>query len=317
MMALAAFVDPGQAVMANYVPMLEHHVPRRGGGVRPGHAGAGRAGPVAAARRRALLDGAAALRFGLHASVVATAVALLAFGWSLAVVPGELPAKAYYEILFWGGGHALQFTWTLLMLVGWLVAGAGLRRARPLSPRVVLLLFAEWRWWRVRHAAGLPDARRESVEHRDLHTWGMRFGGGLAILPVALAVRAGAAAARRGRAAPGAPAARGAARSMLLFAAGGVIGSLHRRQQRQDPGALPRLHRRRDAGADGPGLPPAAAAGLARAAGRWPCCSPGCTASGSCCTSSGWCGRAATACSARWPAPSRCCAAPARSPAWA
>ena len=51
---------------------------------------------------------------------VSAAVALLAFGWSLALVPTALDGKAYYEILFWGGGHALQFTWTLLMLVAWL-----------------------------------------------------------------------------------------------------------------------------------------------------------------------------------------------------
>ena len=57
------------------------------------------------------------------------AVALLAFAWSLAVVPTALAGKAYYEILFWGGGHALQFTWTLLMLVGLAVAGQRLRRA--------------------------------------------------------------------------------------------------------------------------------------------------------------------------------------------
>jgi cytochrome c oxidase subunit 1 len=50
---------------------------------------------------------------------VSAAVALLAFAWSLAVVPTSC-RQGYYEILFWGGGHALQFTWTLLMLVAWL-----------------------------------------------------------------------------------------------------------------------------------------------------------------------------------------------------
>ena len=58
------------------------------------------------------------------------------------VVPTALAGKAYYEILFWGGGHALQFTWTLLMLVagcGWPAPAA---RACRLSPRVALLMFA-------------------------------------------------------------------------------------------------------------------------------------------------------------------------------
>ena len=98
------------------------------------------------------MDGAGALRFGLHASVVATAVALLAFAWSLALVPTSLPPKAYYEILFWGGGHALQFTWTLLMLVAWLALAQACGGRIPLSPRIVLLLFAVALVGRLRHA---------------------------------------------------------------------------------------------------------------------------------------------------------------------
>ena len=35
-------------------------------------------------------------------------------------MPTSLDGKVYWEFVFWGGGHALQFTWTLLMLVAWL-----------------------------------------------------------------------------------------------------------------------------------------------------------------------------------------------------
>ena len=223
-MALAAFVDPGAPVMANYVPMLDSATFRAavivfalGGAVLVG---------LALARARAVgpaPDGAAALRFGLHAAVVAAAVALIAFAWSLAVVPRELPAKAYYEILFWGGGHALQFTWTLLMLVGWLALAQACGGQVPLSPRVVVLLFAV-------ALAGVfvtPLAYLMhdvgTVEHRDLHTWGMRVGGGLAILPVALAVLV-ALARRRGLAPAQRPLRAALLASMLLFVAGGLIG---------------------------------------------------------------------------------------------
>ena len=51
----------------------------------------------------------------------------------------SLHGKAYYEILFWGGGHALQFTWTLLMLVAWLWLAGACGARLPLSPRVTLL----------------------------------------------------------------------------------------------------------------------------------------------------------------------------------
>jgi heme/copper-type cytochrome/quinol oxidase subunit 1 len=64
-----------------------------------------------------------------------------------------------------------------------------------------------------------------TVEHRNLHTWAMRFGGGVAIFPVALAVLVslwplrGIEASRR-------PLRAALVSSMALFAAGGVIGLL-------------------------------------------------------------------------------------------
>jgi cytochrome c oxidase subunit 1 len=223
-MTVAAFVDPGEAVMANYIPILDSAGFRAAviefglGGLllvalglaRPARVGVG-------------LDGSGALRFGLHASVIAAAVALIAFGWSLAVVPRELPAKAYYEILFWGGGHALQFTWTLMMLVGWLTLAQASGGRIPLSPRVVLLLFA----LALAGVFGTPLAYLMhdvgTVEHRDMHTWGMRVGGGLAILPLALAVLMAVAPLRR-LGATQRPLRAALLASMLLFVSGGLIG---------------------------------------------------------------------------------------------
>jgi len=223
-MAAAAFVDPGQAVMANYIPMLDSATFRAAVVVF----GVGAATLVVVALARAqpvgpAVDGAGAVRFGLHASVVATGVALLAFGWSIAVVPTSLPPKAYYEILFWGGGHALQFTWTLLMLVAWLTLTQACGGRIPLSPRVVLLMFAV----ALASVFVTPLAYLmhdvSTVEHRDMHTWAMRFGGGLAIAPVALAVLLALAPLRqlgeRQR-----PLRAALLASMLLFAAGGLIG---------------------------------------------------------------------------------------------
>ncbi|MDP1648967.1 MAG: cbb3-type cytochrome c oxidase subunit I [Rubrivivax sp.] len=223
-MALAAFVDPGQAVMANYIPMLDSATFRAAVGVF----GLGVLLLVLLGLLRALpvglaLDGAGALRFGLHASVVATGVALLAFAWSLAVVPSSLPPKAYYEILFWGGGHALQFTWTLLMLVAWLALAQACGGRVPLSPRVVLLLFVV----ALVGVFGTPLAYLmhdvSTVEHRDMHTWGMRFGGGLAIAPLALAVLLAMASLRQLDAVQR-PLRAALLASMLLFVAGGLIG---------------------------------------------------------------------------------------------
>jgi heme/copper-type cytochrome/quinol oxidase subunit 1 len=223
-LAAAAFVDPGSAVMANYIPMLDSAV-FRAALVVFGLGAAllvlrGLAQPAPVGLR---LDGTGALRFGLHASVVAAAVALIAFAWSLAVVPGDLPAKAYYEILYWGGGHALQFTWTLMMLVAWLALAQASGARVPLSPRVVVLLlaFALAGVFVTPLAYLMHDV--SSVEHREMHTWGMRLGGGVAIAPLVLALLY-AVVQHRGLSPVQRPLRAALLASMLLFVAGGVIG---------------------------------------------------------------------------------------------
>jgi len=228
LMATAPFVWPGMPVMANYVPVIESPL------FLAGLAAFGVACVLLVAQTLATppdlrqLDGAAALRGGLYAAALAAAVAAIAFVWSLIEVPTTLDRRTYWEILFWGGGHALQFTWTLLMLVGWLWLAHACGARVGLSARVTLLLFL------IALAAVFvtPYAYFAhpvlSVEHRDLNTLGMRLGGGLAILPVALAVLL--AMLRQIRAGDCAPAARplraALASSMLLFVAGGVIGTL-------------------------------------------------------------------------------------------
>ena len=225
-MSIAAFVAPGEAIMANYIPVLSSKIFIAGLLVF----GLGvtllvlRA-LVGAPKVGLLTDGASALRFGTNASVVATAVALLAFGWSFAVLPQSLSGKAYYEILFWGGGHALQFTWTLLMLVAWLWLGSLCGARTLLSPRLAVLMFA----LALVSVFVTPYAYLAydiaTVEHRNLHTWAMRLGGGVAIAPIALAVWFGLRGTSRiGETAR--PLRAALISSMILFAAGGVIGVL-------------------------------------------------------------------------------------------
>ncbi|MBN8511157.1 MAG: cbb3-type cytochrome c oxidase subunit I, partial [Burkholderiales bacterium] len=224
-MAAAPFAGVGAPVMANYVPVLDG--PAFLGALLVFGAGVvllvlrglWAAQPVGPAP-----DGAGALRFGLNASVVATAVALIAFAWSWQTVPRGLDPKAYYEILFWGGGHALQFTWTLLMLVGWLWLASACGARTPLTPRVTIVLFglALAAVFVTPLAYLMHDPA--SVEHRALHTWAMRVGGGLAIAPVALAVLLGLRAGGASAAPEQRPLRAALLSSMLLFGAGGVIG---------------------------------------------------------------------------------------------
>ncbi len=224
LIAAAPFVQRAEPVMANYVPVLDGGVFLAGlTAIAAGVALLCMRGMVAVPRVGTRLDGAAALRFGLNSSVVATAVALAAFAWSWLEVPRGLEGKAYYELLFWGGGHVLQFTWTLLMLVSWLWLASAIRAPVPLTPRVAVLLFgvalvSVFLTPVIYLAFPVP-----SVEHYRLLTWLMRFGGGLAMLPVTLAVLVALVCARI-EAEADRPLRAALASSFALFAVGGLIG---------------------------------------------------------------------------------------------
>jgi len=234
LMALAPFVARAPAVMANYIPVLDG--PVFIGGLLVFGAGATLLvlrSLVTAPPLGTRFDGEGALRFGLNAAAVSAAVALTAFAASYAGVPTTLAGNAYYEILFWGGGHALQFTWTLLMLVAWLWLASACGAPVPLSPRVTLLMLAGalLAVFVTPYAYLAHDIA--SVEHRNLLTWAMRLGGGVAIVPISLAVvvglvrapsNAGGAAAPLQRQAAAAPLRAALLSSVLLFAAGGLIG---------------------------------------------------------------------------------------------
>jgi hypothetical protein len=226
MMSAAPFVGRGEPVMANYIPVLDAPVFLSGLVVFGAGFGALTLRAMAApAPVGFALEGADAQRFGLNAAAVSGAVALGAFVWSWLGVPAELSGKTYYELLWWGGGHVLQFTWTLLMLVAWLWLATLCGARVPLGSRVATLLFA------IALAAVFATPviylawDVTSNQHRQLLTWLMRFGGGLAILPVAAALAIGLA--RAPRAAGEARPLRAAlVASMLLFAVGGAIGFL-------------------------------------------------------------------------------------------
>ena len=223
-MALAPFLAPGEPIMANYIPVLESRLFLAGLVIF----GAGATllvlrSLLAAPRLGLRYDGRGALNFGLGAAAVAAAVGVLGFVWSWAVLPTSLHGKAYYEILFWGGGHALQFTWTLLMLVSWLWLASACGARSVLTPRVAIMLFslALAGVFVTPYAYLAHDVA--SVEHRNLLTWAMRLGGGPAILPAGLSVVYGVLAVRL-RDPAQRPLRAALLSSVLVFAAGGVIG---------------------------------------------------------------------------------------------
>lgn len=227
-MCASPFVERAAPVMANYVPVLDGTVFISGLVMF----GAGMTlvwlrSMLAAAPVGIRISGDGALRFGLNAALVACAVASFAFAWSWAVVPRALDPRIYYELVFWGGGHVLQFGYTLLMLVGWIwlasTLDATVPSRFPLSPRVVTLLFAIALLAVFLTPITYLAFDVSSVEHHRVQTLLMRFGGGLIIPPIALAVlwslraTTGLSPAMR-------PVRASLIASLLLFCAGGLIG---------------------------------------------------------------------------------------------
>jgi hypothetical protein len=223
-MSAAPFVQGAPPVMSNYIPVLDGSVFLSGLIIFAAGCALLVARSMACTQRVGVRPGGAgALAFGLNAALVSAAVALIAFAWSYFALPRGLDGKAYYEVLFWGGGHVLQFTWTLLLFVAWLWLADALGARVPLSPRVAILLFA----------IGLVSVFATpviylaydvtSVEHYRLQTWLMRVGGGLAIAPFALSMIF-ALAYSRGVSREQRPLRAALAWSLLLFGAGGLIG---------------------------------------------------------------------------------------------
>lgn len=225
-MCVAPFVQAATPIMANYVPVLDGPVFLTGLVLF----GAG----ITVLCLRSMLavepvgtriTGSGALRFGLSSALVANAVAVLAFVWSWLALSRTLDSRIYYELVFWGGGHVLQFAYTLLMLVSWIWLASAVGARVPLSPRVVTLLMAIALLSVFITPITYLAHDVTSVEHHRLQTVLMRFGGGLVIPPIALAVLWSLWPTRQ-LAADKRPLRASLVASLVLFSAGGVIGFL-------------------------------------------------------------------------------------------
>ncbi|MGI9263043.1 MAG: cbb3-type cytochrome c oxidase subunit I, partial [Woeseiaceae bacterium] len=174
------------------------------------------------ARLDTRLSGTDALRAGLTISTILTGVAILAVLATWRSLPGEISGQIYFEFLFWGGGHVMQFSYTLLMMVAWVVLAHASGCHFELTPRLTLvfLVFLALPVITVPFLLLAHDVT--STGHRIAFTELMKYGG-LSCLPLGLAV---AASLWRARKAEGEGRYLRAAlqSSVGLFAVGGVLG---------------------------------------------------------------------------------------------
>jgi hypothetical protein len=141
LMTVSPFLPGAEPVLNNYIPVLQQPFFHASLWI----CGAG----FSLAVLRALLTTwpqpafGAPLQTGAFLGAVAAFLALSAFLWSFIVVPRapEIEDKLYFEVLFWGGGHTLQFQHALLMVVAWLWIAAALGKGMDDAPRALSAMF--------------------------------------------------------------------------------------------------------------------------------------------------------------------------------
>jgi cytochrome c oxidase subunit 1 len=187
---ICPFVGAGDPLMNNYVPILQH--PLFYGGLVLFIAG------IVSHLFRALvyrprisekLSGTTALQLGITVSAMLTALAILAVIASWRGLPDEMEGRIYFEFLFWGGGHVIQFSYTLLMMIVWVVLAMASGCRFELTPRLTLvfLIFLALPVITVPFLYLAHDIT--TAGHRIAFTELMKYGG-LSCLPLGLAVAA-------------------------------------------------------------------------------------------------------------------------------
>jgi len=217
------FLGAGAPLMNNYVPILQHPLFYTGLGLFA-------AGILSHLIRTLLsrprittkLDGTGALHFGITLSTLLTGLSLIAVFASWRGLPAGMDGQIYFEFLFWGGGHVIQFSYTLLMMVAWIVLACASGVRFELTPRLTLV-FLIFLTLPVITVPFLYLAHEvTSAGHRLAFTELMKYGG-LSCLPLGLAVTSSLWRARRPEG-EGRYLRAALISSLGLFAVGGVLG---------------------------------------------------------------------------------------------
>ncbi|TNF88439.1 MAG: cytochrome C oxidase subunit I [Gammaproteobacteria bacterium] len=226
MISIAPFIGADRPLMNNYVPVLQHPWFFAGLAMLA-------VGVVLQAvdYLRGLSisfsqpDFTDMVRLALALAAVSTLIAVAAVAWTFFDLPLTVQGERYFEVLFWGGGHILQFTNSVLVLVAWFLLGRASGSHAWLSPGIGMALFALV----VLPLIAVPWIYRQPVEADAAiteFTTLMRWGG-LATLPLGLAIGVGFIY-RHNVPSHLQPLRAALLCSLTLFAAGGFLGFLIR-----------------------------------------------------------------------------------------
>jgi heme/copper-type cytochrome/quinol oxidase subunit 1 len=168
-----------------------------------------------------------ALKTGAYTAAWAAVLSLLALLWTYLLVPVDREGRAYFETLFWGGGHIVQVAYTQMMLVSWLWLASALGMRRLLTPwlatALLFLGFAPVLLFPLFYLDGVS-----STGYTLNFTRFMEYGGGIAALPIGASILAAFLWERDRAGVPPEhlPLRAALITSLFLFGAGGVLGFL-------------------------------------------------------------------------------------------
>lgn len=239
-LASAPFIRQGSPLLNNYIPVYDTTLFLLGVGLFLGGIGITLAVRFYTQLRHASLalpcNRQSAAHYGIAVSGVTTLIAFLCLYLShmaLSPLRDAFHAQDYYDLLFWGIGHVLQFTYTQIMLIAWLWLMEEQRLKIFLSARVVSILFTLNLFLVIPCPLAYLYYEITSYDYLDFFTQQMRYGGGIAAGMLGLAILAAFSLEpfpQKKR-----PQRNALLASIILFGVGGIVGFLIKGSDTQVP----------------------------------------------------------------------------------
>lgn len=222
-MALSPLGGVARALLNNYVPIIDSPVFLTGISLLVGSLVVVAVTALVRGRPRFVRGADEVPQLGMRLATLPFLVAVVAFVVSL-LLPPDVSESVFYEVILWGPGHILQFSYVLLMMSAWLVlAKAGSVRlpfgarglvacmAATVAPALAApLVYAVF-------PVQFPDFRQAFTTLMSWGTWPAAMLLGIGLAAGARQVRGGGAAAEHARAC--------LMLSVMLFAVGCIAGA--------------------------------------------------------------------------------------------
>ncbi len=215
LLMLPTLAGLGEAVTSDYVPVLDHPIYLAGLALLC----IGVALPLLRFVLRLRWRGAGPFESATGIAAVAGIAAFASFAIAAWRLPPDLDALVRYQLLFWGGGHVLQFTYTAMALACWHALAVVAWGAPPLGSRAFRLTVATLLPAVLAGPALMAGLDLLGGSYLILFTELMRWG--VAAAPAIVGVAVAALARRRSL---GHPAAVALILSVALFGIGGLAG---------------------------------------------------------------------------------------------